>query len=222
MKKLGLFVLSVLFINEVAKGQEAGYSPQTGIRGAYMGSIVYPGFKVGVERPYKFTQRDKLTSKKIKTYYKERYLSYSLGMYTQARYHTNFLLQAEWIKRRQKSKGFYYEGSLGTGFSRTFVAGQSFEVLENGDIKKVSLSGNCYAQFNLGGSVGYNFNLKQQKPFSVYLKHHWHFLFPYNAFITPRPTLELGCNYNLSGFWQANPKYKFKEKQSRKYKKLNS
>jgi len=224
-----LITLSIILIcQKQAQSQELSenkvnnidtYAPTTGINGALLGSIIHPGFKVGIERPYKFTQVDKLRIKRTKTFNKERYLSYSLGMYYHTNYHTNYFLQTEWIARRQKSKGFYIESSFGLGISRTFVNGATYIVTDNGEVEKVGLSGNWFGLASLGGSIGYNANLKKQKPYSIYLRHNWLIFFPYNGFVTPRPTIELGARYNLSGFWEATPSKKSKEKQSLKYKK---
>jgi hypothetical protein len=202
------------------KNSQQHYTPSTGIRGGILGSLVYPGLSIGVERPYKYTQIDKVKPHKTKTIYRERYLSYSLGMYHQSYYHTNFLLQTEWTARRQRSGGLYYESSFGAGLSRTFVDGAVFSVTDDGEVFKVPLSGNWYALAAMGCAVGYNANLRLQKPFSIYLKHQWLLLFPYNSFLTMRPVITLGGNYNLSGFWEASPKYKHKEKLSRKVRKL--
>lgn len=214
-------IVSILFYHNQAQSQvlstkskesELTYAPTTGVRGAFLGAVSYPGFKIGVERPYKFTRVDKQKTKKTKTLYKERYLSYSLGMYHHNDYHTNLFTQAEWIGRRQKSKGFYLESSWGLGINRTFVDGASYTVSEDGEVDKVPLSGNWSALASLGGAIGYNANLTKQKSYALYLKHNWLLIFPYNTFVTLRPTVEFGINYNFSGFWQAEPKFKSKEK----------
>lgn len=219
-------LISALFYYKQAQSQELliekkvnqpAYAPATGLRGGFLGSAIHPGFKIGVERPYKNTQIEKFSMRRTKTVYKERYLSYSLGMYHHKNYHTNFFSQAEWIARRQKSNDFYYESSLGLGLSRTFVNGAAYTVSDEGYIEKVPLSGNWYALATIGVGIGYNANLTKKKPYSVYLKHQWLLIFPYNAFVTLRPTIEFGINYNLSGFWDATPKFKYKEQQSRKF-----
>jgi hypothetical protein len=219
VKTILFTVICVIFFRGQAEGQPSEYRPQTGIRAAYLGSVIYPGFKIGLEKPYKVTQKDKLTTKKVNTLYKERYFSYSLGMYHQWRYHSHYFLQAEWVKRRQKSKGFYYEGSLGAGASRTFIDGPAYTVTDHGDIRKALLPGNGFAHLNMGGGMGYHGHFRLQKPVTIYLKHHWHFFFPYNGLVTPRLTIELGINYLMSDFWQANPTFKYQQKQSRKYRK---
>lgn len=215
------FLATVLFYPHHIQAQKglfertanhSSYVPKTGLRGELLGSIIYPGFKIGVEKPYKYTKIDNVRRNRIKTLYKERYLSYSLGMYHQNNYHTNIFSQAERIARRQKGKGFYYETSFGLGVSRTFVNGSSFTVSEDGGVERKPWSGNWYALASLGGGIGYNAFLARQKPYSVYLKIHSLLMFPYNTFVLPRPTVGIGVNYNLSGFWDANPKFKYKKK----------
>lgn len=180
-------LVSILFYHNQMQAQEAltespamqaTYAPSTGFRAEYLGAIISPGFKLGVERPFKYTQIDKFQKNKTKTLYKERYCSYSLGMYHRNNYHTNIFSQAELIARRQKSKGLYYESSLGLGLSRTFVDGATFSVSDDGEVEKIPLSGNWYTLASLGGGIGYNASLTKQKPYSVYLKYHFLFMFP--------------------------------------------
>lgn len=194
------------------------YAPQTGIRLGFYGFINYPGFSLGVERPYKYTRLYKLKPGKKKVVYKERYLNYTFAMYHRSTYHTNYMLQAEWLIRRQSSRHFYYESSFGLGLSRTFVDGAAYTVSDNGEVEKTPLSGNWYGLASLGISLGYNTNVKDPKNYAVYLKHQWLLFFPYNGIVSPRPVIELCFRYNLGGFWEASPVYKQKEKQSRKYK----
>lgn len=220
-----IIVITILFYHKQAQSQEIltgrnayqlNYTPATGIGGGFLGSIIHPGFKIGIERPYRYTQIEKFRMRRTKTVYDERYLSYSLGMYHHQNYHSNFFSQVDWIARRQKSRGFYYDSSLGLGLSRTFVDGAAYLVSDEGEIEKVPLSGNWYALASVGGRIGYNANLTKQKPYSVYLKHQWLLIFPYNAFVTLKPTIEFGFNYNLWGFWDATPQFRYKKKLSRK------
>jgi hypothetical protein len=188
------------------------YIPKNGLRFEFLGSLIFPGFKIGLEKPFSYTQIEKFRRNKIKRLYKERYLSYSMGMYYQDNYHTNIFPQAELIARRQKNKGFYYERSLGLGFSRTFVNSPTFSVSDDGKIVEQPLSGNWYGLASIGGGIGYNAYLKNQRPYSVYLKLHLMVMYPYNTFITPRPTIGIGYNYNFSGLGEASPRLKYKVK----------
>jgi hypothetical protein len=194
------------------------YTPTTGIRVALLGALIYPGFEVGVERPYQYTQIDKVKPGKTATFYKERYLSYSLGMYHHPDFHTNYFLQTEWLARRQKSKGFFYESAFGVGLSRTFVDGATFSVSDNGEVANEPFSGNWYGLASIGISIGYNANIRQGKPYSIYLKNRMIVLFPHNSLFNLRPTVELGFIYNLSGFLQSKPKYVSEVRQRSKTK----
>ena len=51
MKNL-ISILFYLVANSIF-AQSTIYQPSTAARVAYMGSIIHPGFKVGIERPYK-------------------------------------------------------------------------------------------------------------------------------------------------------------------------
>jgi hypothetical protein len=185
---------------------------ETGIRGSFAGSIIYPGFVAGIERPYSIIQRDKIRKKGIKTKYTERYLAYNFGFYYHPTFHTNLFFQVERIRRRQKSSGIYGEYGLGLGWSRTFLSGPAFKVNNDGEVKRAPLAGNFYGLFSVSGAVGYNLNLKHHLPYKVFLKPSLLFMFPYNKLFYMRPLLEAGIIYNPGNFWTAHPKYRLKVK----------
>ena len=61
MKQL-IFVLGTLLWPLLMEAQSASLAlpmPQTSLKAAYLGSFVYPGFKLGLERPYKVIQFQK-------------------------------------------------------------------------------------------------------------------------------------------------------------------
>ena len=190
------------------------YRPQTALRAAYLGALIYPGFRLGIERPFKSTQVTKVRSRKVKTRYRIRYLAYSFGMYHQPDFHNNFMLNAEYLARRQRSGGFYTESNFGLGMSRTFLTSPAFEVLEDGTVQQRSLAGNWFAMGTVGLTMGYNNALLHKKPYAFYMKHQWLLMFPHNGFILPRPTLELGFQYQLENFWKASPRLREKSKRS--------
>jgi hypothetical protein len=181
--------------------------PQTKLKIGITGSIIYPGLNIGIERPYKYKQKDIVTSKRTKTKYKERLLAVNTGMYHQNDFHTGFLVWGEWIRKRHNSKGFFCDKSIGLGVNRTFVDGPTFEMDANGNPQKKHLSGNTYGLLSLSTSMGYQGLMMQNKAFSLYLKHQWIFMFPYNGFINPRPFIELGYKQDIQGIWNANPRF---------------
>lgn len=212
MRYVNLLCLLVLLTNKPYAQQTQTYLPKTAIKAAYMGSIIYPGFSVTLERPYKVTEIHKTRFKKPLTLYKERYYGFSMSLYHHSDFHTNLLLQSEWIARRQYSKGFFMEGSWGLGLSRTFNAAATYEVDDNGNVNKVPIAGKFYGLTSFNVALGYHIGIKENKPLSLYLKPGAIVMFPYSSFVLPRPTLQLGVIYQLNNFWKATPIRKTKEK----------
>lgn len=221
-----IFILFTLFLTivlqansqsaeKISSEEHPEYIPSTSLVGTLLGSAIHPGISLGIQKPYRYTQFDKHKLKKTKTFYKERYLAYTLSMYHHNNYHTNYFFKTERISRRQKVNGFYFESSQGLGLSRTFVDGPAFTASKSGNIEKATLSGNWYGLACFGYAIGYNANIANQKPYLIFLKNNWLFMFPYNSFVIPRPTLELGVNYNLSRFCKSEPTFRKKTKQSR-------
>jgi hypothetical protein len=186
--------------------------PSTGFKASYMGSIIYPGFKLGIERPIKVTQVEKQKKNGVKTYNKERYLTLNLGFYHHPTFHDNFYLLAEYQMRRQKSKGWFWEFSPGLGYSRTFLGGTTYNVSDNGEVTKASAAGYNYGMFSLAGGFGYDFSKRSDIPMKIFFKPSLIFMAPYNSFVYMRPTVELGVIYSAGNFWKANPKIKSKKK----------
>jgi len=167
------------------------------LRVSYMGSVTYPGFKVGYEIPYKQAQVSREKRSGEWTFTKERSLNVNFGMYHHPTFHDNYFLQAEWNLRRQKSKGMFYEFSPGLGASRTFLGSATYKVDDRGEVSKVPLAGNYYALLSVSGSVGYNLSVRGNLPGKVFVKPGFLFLFPYSKLAYTRPTVELGYSWNL-------------------------
>ncbi len=200
MKRL-IFLLFLFTASKKVMAQENIKIPQTSIKAAYMGSIIYPGFKLGVERPFKVIQKEK----RSKTILKERYWTYNLGFYKHQTFHTNTNLLVERQKRRQYPNGFFIETAPGIGYSRTFLGGETYKVDESGTVSKKSGAGYNYAMLSFAAGLGYNFSKKKGIPIKVYFKPSVFILAPYNSFVYSRPTVELGLVYTPNSFWKANP-----------------
>ncbi len=189
------------------------YLPKTGLKVGYVGAIIYPGFSLGVERPYKVIEVNKSRFKKPLTLYRERYYGFSISMYHHKAFHTNLYLQAELTNRRQYSKGLYVDASLGAGLSRTILAGATYEVSENGDVRKVPFAGKSYGLISANAAIGYNLGMqKNHLPLNIYFRPGALLIFPYNNLVLPSPTIEIGAIYRLNGFWEKAPKYVVKGK----------
>jgi hypothetical protein len=211
MKKI--FVLFVCFCSTyILNAQDAKNNATTNIKIAYLGSIIYPGFKLGLERPYRIKQIIKKKSWGTKTIIRERAFALNLGFYHHQNFHNNLFVFGEWQFRRQQPKGMFYEFSPGLGYSRTILDGATFDVDANGNVSKKNGAGYNYLMTSLSGGLGYDFAIKKIMPAKVYLKSSLFVLAPYNSFIYPRPTIELGVIYKLNFLYNASPKFILKNK----------
>ena len=199
MKKLSLLCIGLLCLLRV-HAQNSVELPPMGIKASYVGSILYPGFKVGIEQPYRIHQLNKKKSWGTKTIFKERYWTLNLGYYHHASFHDNLYLLAEWQLRRQKSSGLFFEFAPGLGYSRTFLGGTTYEVDDKGGVSKVTAAGYNYAMLSIAGGIGYDFSKKTDLDFKIFLKPSILVMAPYNSFFYIRPTVELGIIFSPSNF----------------------
>jgi hypothetical protein len=199
MKKLFVLFIGLLCLQRSYAQNSVELSPM-GLKVAYMGSILYPGFKVGIEQPYKVHQINKKKSWGTKTIFKERYWTLNLGYYHHTTFHDNLYLLAEWQLRRQKSSGIFFEFAPGLGYSRTFLDGATYKVDDNGAILKVSAAGYNYAMLSIAGGIGYDFSKKTDLDFKAFLKPSVLVMAPFNSFFYIRPTVEVGIIFSPSNF----------------------
>ncbi len=214
MKELFL-TLTMLPLCLLVKSQNVNLTiplPETSIKAAYLGSLYYPGFKFGIERPYQITQIDKTNNRGTKSKLKVRYLTANLGYYHHATFHDNFYLLIERQKRCQNGNGWFSEVAPGVGFSRTFLGGATYAANSNGEVSKKIFAGNNYAMLSASCGGGYNFAVKKDTPLMIYGKVSLLGIFPSNSFVYLRPTVEVGVGWSLSNFLKANPILKIKKK----------
>jgi hypothetical protein len=175
------------------------------IKLAYLGSITYPGFKLGLEFPIYAKEKTKLKANgRTKVILKERTIVGNIIMYHHPKFHTNWMLLAEWQMRRVKQNGWFSEFSPGIGYSRTILAGTTYTFDNEGKVKQLKAAGNNYFMMSLSGGFGHNFKLKNGLPFKIYSKAAIMIFAPYSSFVYPRPSLELGLITNLSVFRKKN------------------
>jgi hypothetical protein len=175
------------------------------IKVAYLGSIIYPGFKIGAEFPM-YAKETTITKKssRVKVKLKERFVTGNLGFYYHKTFHANWMLSAEWQLRKTRQNGWFTEWASGLGYSRTVLDGTTYKVIESGEVTKIKLAGNHYFLMSIHGGFGYDFMLKKQMPFKLYFKGGLIAMAPYNSFMYPRPTVELGVITSVSNFTKRN------------------
>lgn len=200
MKK-GIVLAKLIFcLVNLLPAQSAKIS--SNLKLAYNGSIIYPGFRAGIEYPIKQISVTQQRGKRPERHFaKLRYLSGEIGFYHHQTFHDNIYLLLGWQMRKQHPRGFFTEFSPAIGYSRTFLGGETYLVDDAGNIKLVKFAGYNYAILAIGGGCGYQFEPR----LSAYFRPSLLTLFPSNNIIYIRPTLELGLIWQPKHFWQAQP-----------------
>lgn len=173
------------------------YNCHYNLKLAYNSSIIYPGLTTGIEIPVLCMKyMDLIVKPSLKSFYKKRYISGTISWYHHPQFHDNIYLTIEWLLRRIRSDGFSSEFSIGPGVSRTFLAGTTYEVNDNGTVSIDHKAGYYYAMITAGGGFGYDFSMKKKIPVLMYTRFNMITMFPYNSTIYFRPVLELGIKYS--------------------------
>lgn len=181
-------------------------APSSEIRLSYVGTIVYPGLKLGIAIPVKQITLAKQGGKKYRL--KDRHLVLNLSGYHHPDFHDNLYLTAEWQMRRTKPSGWFTEFSPGLGYSRTFLGGTTYRVADNGEVSIKRAAGYGYFLATVGGGLGYDFSVRQTRPITAFFRANVLVMLPYNSFLYVRPTVELGLTYKLPAISLIKPRTK--------------
>lgn len=207
MKK-GLLLLAIgAWFIDMANAQSSKVS--SNLKLAYNATIIYPGFRAGVEYPIKRIDVTKHRKKRpVRHFSKHRYFSGEIGYYHHQTFHDNLYLLFGWQMRKQRPRGFFTEFSPAIGYSRTFLGGETYRVDDAGNITLLKLAGYNYVMVAIGGGCGYSF-----KPtLSAYFRPSLLTMFPSNNLVDIRPTVELGLIWQPRHFLEARPKTVSKSK----------
>jgi len=181
----------------------------TNLKISYNSSIIYPGLRFGMEFPVISKEISKIKKSGItKSFVKDRFISANFGLYHQKGFHTNSYLTAGWTIRRTKSSGFFSEFSPEIGISRTFLAGTTYVVEDNGNVTRKKLAGYFYPLLSVGGGFGYDFSKKHSKPLLLFTKANLIIMLPYNSTYYIRPIVEIGVIYKPQNFLRIKTKVK--------------
>jgi hypothetical protein len=208
LMKKGTYLFAVMICLS-SMGMAQSEKVSSNLKLAYNASIIYPGFRAGIEYPIKRIEVTKYRRKRSERHFaKHRYLSGELGYYHHQTFHDNIYLLVGWQMRKQRPRGFFTEFSPAIGYSRTFLGGETYLVDDSGNISLIKWAGYNYAMLAIGGGCGYAF-----KPdFSAYFRPSLLTMFPSNNLIYIRPTVELGIIWQPKHFLQARPKITSKSK----------
>jgi hypothetical protein len=202
MRSIVISGFSILFLlyNVLCSAQSTPsikrFGDHLNIKLAYISSLIYPGMSTGIEFPIpSVRERKLLKNPEGKAVNRDWFISGNLNWYHHPDFHDNLYLTAEWVRRRTKFTGFITEFSYGPGYSRTFLGGTTYEVVDLGSISVIKHAGYNYALLTVGWGCGYDFSVKKQQPFLIFAKGNMLMMFPYNSTIYFRPVLELGVRY---------------------------
>lgn len=213
MKKT-LLIIPLLFLANylVAQDKEVSISKietSSSIYLAYNSSLIYPGFRTGIQVPITKIEVNKIRkNNKPKHYTKNRFITANVGWYTHQNFHQNLYFTAGYTSRRISAKGFMTEFSPELGYSRTFINRITYQVDDNSVISPKQGAGYNHMIVSLGGGLGYDFSPIHKKPITVYWKLNLMMMLPYNNTIYLRPAMELGLIYQPSNFLKVNTRLK--------------
>ncbi|MCC7466362.1 MAG: hypothetical protein IT261_08845 [Saprospiraceae bacterium] len=175
----------------------------SGIRAGFNGSLIYPGFRGGLEYPYKRIEFTRFRGKKPPRHrIKDRFLTAEFGFYHHPTFHDNYYLLFGYLLRRSKPNRNFWEFAPALGYSRTFLGGETYHVNHHaGTVTRVKWPGYHYAMLSLGGGMGKAFTPR----FSGFSRLSMLIMAPSNNIVYFRPTLEIGVILKPDRFLTTEP-----------------
>jgi hypothetical protein len=132
---------------------------------------------------------------------KDRIINADIGFYRYGFNHTGLMFSPTIGTRYTKQSGYYFETQAGLGLLRTFYDGRVYEVDGNGNVKEKKAFGRLYATTQLAMVFGWDFSKNHSKhPIAIQLKPILWVQYPYNSFVLPHGSIELGIKYHFSRF----------------------
>ncbi|AEI49169.1 hypothetical protein [Runella slithyformis] len=166
------------------------------LHGSLLLQGIYPGFRVGLERPIRQTDYHHPDGR-ISSH--QRAVLFYVGMYCHPGFHLNTFAGAEYIFRRVGRRGLITEFRPSLALSRTFLGAETYRVNEAGIVETVSSAGQFYAMPGLGFGIGKVLGKPgPNHPLACMVNLNLTGLAPYNGLALPTPTLEVGFRYQLS------------------------
>ena len=196
------FLISILFVFIILNtfGQDTLRNNKfSGIGLSYYGeNFLHYGLKITTELP--LLTKDKVKTKdsgKTVNKRKEIFIVGNIGGYFHKRNNIGFFIGSEIGYRKTRNHGFKYEFLLGLDYLHTFLQGDTYEVSDDGDVKRVRLAGQSNLMIPISIGFGYYLNYYYNKPFSISIKPGFFIQYPYNVAVAIRPTIDFGIYYHL-------------------------
>jgi hypothetical protein len=201
MKRVALFLIIITSVKYLV-AQDSLVNKHKLINGfsaSYFGEGgSHYGAKIGVEYPL-WTKEKIKVKKNHKQIPKSKivFVTGNVGCYIHRRNNVGLFVNSEIGFRKIRNKGFRYEFLFGLGYLHTFLQGDTYEVNDNGSVKKVFLAGRSSLMTSLSCGLGYDFDYYFHSHFSLFLKPGFFVQYPFNTALAARTTIELGFFYNF-------------------------
>ena len=157
------------------------------------------GVSASVDYPFKsIVKKSILKNGDIFTKQKDRYWELQAAVYRYPYNYTGVLLVPAIGARRYVSKSIFYETSFGIGVLRTFYDGKVYQVDASGNVSTKSLFGRFYATSHLASSFNYLLQNSGGKIVALHFKPSLWFQYPFDSFIKPQVSLEVGIKYEFT------------------------
>jgi hypothetical protein len=171
----------------------------SGIGLSYFGeNFSHYGLKITTE--LSLLTKDKVKTKnsgKIVNKRKEIFITGNIGGYFHKRNNIGVFIGSELGYRKTRKHGFKYEFLFGLDYLHTFLQGDTYEVNDDRDVKRVKLAGQSNLMIPISIGFGYDFNYYYKKPISVSIKPGFYIQYPYNIAVAVRPTIDFGIYYHF-------------------------
>ena len=187
-----ILILSLMFCVTLAFGQtNSSHEKQSAsLFFSLDGTLIFPGFQVGMEIPFKEVHKLKFNNHSI---LKQRFVKVGMGYYHHKNYHDNSYVLIGLGFRRRGSKGFFRYISPSIGYSRTFLGGTTYQVNDSGEVSRKKNAGFNYLRTSLSMGIGYDFFPIKEKPVSLFGEFSLTGMYPYNNVLYMRPMISLGA-----------------------------
>ena len=160
------------------------------MRVSYFGVLLtHPGIKIGSEYSLLKSEKLKIKNDKLKINTSQLFISPNLGVYYHKRNQIGFFINTEITYQKIFYCGFLWEITLGAGYLRTFLPNTTYQVDNQGHVKKVFLAGSNYFMPSFSMAVGKRFVRKSNKHLSFFFKPTIFLYMPYNTNKYPAPNI---------------------------------
>jgi hypothetical protein len=168
-----------------------------GLSVSYFGhNGIHPGLKIAAEYPVWFGNSERQKQRRLKTIHRTLLVGANIGFYNHNQNHTGLIFDVSYGYRKLSRKTFKFEALINTGYLRTFNAGETYEVQDDGSVKQIKSAGRNYGIIGLAIGLGQYFPTIK-RPFAWHARPGLTFQGPYNTSFNLFFTFEVGVTYNF-------------------------